>query len=29
MDKTDPLDALAVADFARVGKITTAPCDTP
>lgn len=25
MDKTDPLDALAIADFARVGKITTKP----
>ena len=25
MDKTDPLDALAIADFARVGKITTSP----
>lgn len=25
MDKTDPLDALAIADFARVGKITTQP----
>ncbi|HHX63252.1 MAG TPA: IS110 family transposase [Epulopiscium sp.] len=25
MDKTDPLDALAIADFARVGKITTTP----
>ena len=25
MDKTDPLDALAIADFARVGKINTKP----
>lgn len=25
MDKTDPKDAFVIADFARVGKITTAP----
>lgn len=25
MDKTDPLDALAIADFARVGKINASP----
>ena len=25
MDKTDPLDALAIADFARVGKIKSSP----
>ncbi|EHJ02141.1 LOW QUALITY PROTEIN: hypothetical protein CDLVIII_5671 [Clostridium sp. DL-VIII] len=25
MDKTDPKDAFIIADFARVGKITTAP----
>ena len=25
MDKTDPLDALAIADFARAQKITTEP----
>lgn len=25
IDKTDPLDALAIADFARVGKIKTSP----
>lgn len=27
MDKTDPKDAFVIADFARVGKITTAPWD--
>ncbi|MDD4833261.1 MAG: transposase [Lutispora sp.] len=25
MDKTDPLDALVLADFARVGKIKSSP----
>jgi len=25
IDKTDPLDALAIADYARVGKINTSP----
>lgn len=25
MDKTDPLDAFVIADFARVGRITSAP----
>lgn len=25
MDKTDPLDVLAIADFARAQKITTEP----
>lgn len=25
IDKTDPLDALAIADFARVGKIKSSP----
>ncbi|WP_338433355.1 transposase [Clostridium tyrobutyricum] len=25
IDKTDPKDAMVIADFARVGKITTAP----
>ncbi|MHC6180469.1 IS110 family transposase [Clostridium sp. JNZ X4-2] len=25
IDKTDPKDAMVISDFARVGKITTAP----